>query len=65
MPESMCITVDADELERVASAVVRETPAHLVPGELRRRLGMLGVRREPSAAVKARAAKIVAEAKRR
>lgn len=56
--------VDADELERVTAEVVRDTPAHLVPGEVRRRLGAISIRREPSEAVQARARKIAERMRR-
>lgn len=57
--------VDPDELERVTAEVIRDTPAHLVPGEVRRRLGAIASRREPSEATRARARQIVEEMRKR
>ncbi len=65
MAEPARILVDPDELERITAAAVREVPGHLVPGEVRRRLGELAKRREPSEAVRERARKIAEEARRR
>lgn len=56
--------VDPDELERVTAEVIRDTPAHLVPGEVRRRLGLLSARREPSESAKERARRVIAKMRR-
>lgn len=53
--------IDGDELERVTAAVVREVPAHLVPGEVRRRLTLLAKQKQPSEAVLERARRIARE----
>lgn len=65
MGETVRIVVDPDVLERVTAEVVREVPAHLVPGEVRRRLAAASRKREPNEATRERARRIAEEVRRR